>query len=175
MLEAVHKVLRWSRRLAHVPRWVVTPTIIKQSVAEHCFHAARTAQWLILVHEHATGKVCPVADELAILKKCLDHDDHEAADGDSPSPSKPKKDYSVYSEVEVFVKVCDLMEAYLFITEDAMMGNRRVVDVERDLYDRLVAVWPHFTFMGEPTPFKMHELLNKLLDNVFAAHPALER
>tara|TARA_B100001179_G_scaffold211761_1_gene179262 strand:- start:16 stop:414 length:399 start_codon:yes stop_codon:yes gene_type:complete len=116
----------------------------------------------------------PVETELAIIKLALDHDDSEAADGDTPSPSKPKKDYSTWSEVEVFVKVCDLLEAALHLREEQLFGNRRVQELVEDIDERLEEVWPFFKYVGEPMRFKSWALKERLIEVAFLSHPALE-
>lgn len=168
------KALRWSRRLSHVPRWAVAPVIKQQNVGEHCFHSARIAQWLMDVHAEAHRKHYPVEMELAILKKALEHDDDEAADGDVPSPSKPPKDYSTWSELRVFVKVCDLLEAALFLREEQLFGNRRVDDLVVDIDRRLEEAWAYFRYNGQPSNISLISLKIRLPEVLFGSHPALE-
>jgi len=174
MLERAHKKLRWLRRLSVVPRWTVVPTIQRQNVAEHTFHVVCTARWLVSVCAEATGKHYTDGQMLRLIDLCLDHDADEAAKGDAPSPSKGMKRYEGINEMEAFVKVCDVLEAYAFITEDIQMGNKRVGAILLDLTDRMSDIWPHFTWMGEKPPFTFSHLLGMYTNELGREHPGLE-
>lgn len=146
----LNKALRWSRRLSFVPRWVVVPVLRRQSVAEHCFHVARTVLWLGPQHaQWHRGSAAPdsmqLTFKLACLEKALTHDDDEASSGDRPSPSKLSKPYDAMTQIEIVNKCADLLEAMAFVHEERAMGNMHGMDVvHMDLQAKFHDCWVFF-------------------------------
>lgn len=172
------KSLRWSRRLGIVPRWVVVPTIQHQTVAEHCFHVARTALWLVRLLPHMGEKGMDLsAYEHDILIEALRHDDDEAATGDNPSPTKGPKDFTTYNTLKLVVKVADMLESLAFLHEEMSMGNRRVQEVTDDAYQIYRRAWEA---LQDKHPsdgmraFTASHVLTKYLDTLNCKHPGLE-
>jgi hypothetical protein len=172
------KALRWSRRLNFVYRWNVTPTIRRQSVAEHCFHVARTAMWLL---ERTTIDV-PDNLRLAILGYALTHDDNEAVNGDTPSPIKAPRNPSEMSVVEIVVKIADILEALAFIHEEAALGNRHgVLHSKLYLQGILAHYWSGFPWLEDMHRLEAADLAEEYLQHIVPswnnsgpAHPVLE-
>lgn len=173
-MNAANKSLRWSRRLSHVPRWSVAPNIRSQNVAEHTFHVARTAMWLADICGAAHGKYTaePIVGIMVIM--ALDHDDDEAAHGDMPGTSKPKKDYSQYQELAMHVKIADLLEAYLFVEEELRMGNSLMNGLQQSMWAELQEAYEHFRYMDEKPKIGINRLVSLYLDAALKCHPALE-
>lgn len=136
--------LRLGRRLHFVPRWVVVPTIQRQVVGLHAFGVARAAMWLLERHV----KWDDTEFVLRVVSLSLTHDDKEAKTGDNPSPSKDKGEPDT-SEVNVVVKVADVLEAIAFINEEKAMGNQYGMDVIlADLHNQLQFWWLLFPYNG---------------------------
>ncbi len=141
------KDIYYARRLSHVPRWAVMPTVRRQSVAEHTFHVAMLAGWLVQFYPVPPG-VTQLQFEADVLYKSLAHDLNEAVTGDHPSPTK-KADNLPMSDVHVVLKCADILEAICFIEEEARLGNRYGVDeLSADLFARFHGFWQRFKWSG---------------------------
>ena len=164
------KAIRWSRRLSTVERWGVLPTIRRQNTAEHSFHVAITVQWLLTQHARGTAN-----QEFAMrcINAALWHDIEEAAEGDSPGPTKGPKDYSTYSEESLVVKLADLIESYWFLCEEEDMGNNAGVKmVKNRIWGEISKCASHF-----PCKFSLSDLLSKVSlmgSRSYTKHPVLE-
>lgn len=174
--EENHKILRWSRRLSFVPRWTVAPLIRRQSVAEHCFHVARTSQWLLQYHVDESPEF-----ELEVIRLALDHDDAEAATGDAPSPGKTRCPPDQLGKAAIVVKCADVLEAMAFIQEEISMGNRHgMVVIYDDLINRFSKYWYHFPLRKSGGPegrLSGMNLITTYLEqivSVYHPHPVLE-
>lgn len=170
--------LRYSRRLGFVPRWVVMPTIRRQSVAEHCFHVAQTALWLLY---YLVPNCRGDSFRGELLMYALNHDNDEAISGDQPSPSKPVSSTVSYANtVRAIVKAADLMEAYAYISEESHLGNRYGMEsVAQDLETRMMKHFQHLPW--DPTKYKhdqkaMRGLIVEYLEQVTPrVHPVMEK
>lgn len=166
--------LRWSRRLSFVPRWGVLPTIRGQSVAEHCFHVARTTLWLF---QFADPNIVKPHNHLDALELALRHDDEEAATGDHPSPRKELKHPTEMGNTEIIVKVADILEGMAFLHEETYMGNRHgVKEAKAYMLEKLNIYWKEFPW-GSPTKPAPALMLRKYLDQIVSdthPHPVLE-
>lgn len=140
-----NKILRWSRRLSFVPRWVVVPTIHRQNVAEHTFHVAQLCRWLLCQHvSGGDGKFC-----LEVITEALDHDINEAAEGDIPSPRKNRAQSEALGQKEVIIKCADLLEALSFLQEEKNMGHEWwVTPIWHDICAKFHDVWVLFEYNG---------------------------
>lgn len=172
------KSLRWSRRLGIVPRWVVIPTIQNQTVAAHVFNVTRTALWLVRTLPHVGGKgMSREYVEHQVLIMALEHDDDEAATGDSPSPTKAPKDFSAYSTTKLIVKIADMLESLAFLQEEEAMGNRRVKEAQDYTYSIYVRAWAalrtQYGKIGLPLP-TADQVLADYLTVLNCKHPGLE-
>lgn len=181
--------LRRLRRLSVVPRWVVLPTLRRQSVAEHSFHVAHIALWLAARHRD----LCNGGMDGAILFYALIHDETEAITGDIPSPAGKKDgavpgksaayeklnghgDHDAPEEIKKILKLADILEAYWFICEEEHMGSNILAAVKQEIVERLTplliefpAVKGHWTetfseFHLAITP-SMHPVLEKPDEN----------
>lgn len=132
-----HAKLRKALRLQHVPRWSITPTINKQTVAEHSHGVAAIAIWLI--RESAEN---PMVDKAEVLKYAIEHDAWESVTGDTPSVAKarrliedktPKDDVSTMTKG--IVKLADFLEALVFLKTEIAMGNTLADNVFNYVYD----------------------------------------
>jgi 5'-deoxynucleotidase YfbR-like HD superfamily hydrolase len=84
----------------------------------------------------------------------LYHDDSEVVTGDIPSPAKKvgviridedamprlvlQPNTIFFSRSKELVKLCDLIEALIFCTEEQMMGNRLIEEVTKDIKTNLI-------------------------------------
>lgn len=173
------KQLRWSRRLSVVPRWVIVPTIQRQNVAEHSYHVAQTARWLMQFH--ATDGDEKLALTMAVIDRALDHDVEEAATGDRPTTSKQGKTYHVgMPQAAIIVKIADILEALAFLYEEKLMGNTRVVALFDERKQALREVWGFFQQKKDPGGngdwFRggAIDMLNCYLNALNASHPGME-
>lgn len=170
MSEINVKYLRWLRRLSVVPRWSVVPTLRQQNVATHSYYVTCIA--LMLLHYHKMGSNKDFC--LSVLKLSLTHDILEAAEGDSPSPSK--KASMTRDQVYVVMKVADILEAYMFVQEEIGMGNAiGTTGLLEDLEDRL---HPWFVAFDWKFPTSMQSLLEIIRLVVYSPsnpHPALDK
>lgn len=112
--------------LSIVPRWVIVPTIRRQSVAEHSFNVAIIVQELLNKYPHLTETVRPYQ----LMFHALHHDLDECITGDIPRHAKKvvlraKRDMVdlitdrpevslTISEIEI-IKLADIMEAATWI------------------------------------------------------------
>jgi len=136
-------------RLSVVPRWVVVPTIQKQSVAEHCFNVERIArqiaqQWFNIRDTDRLDRISQLA---------LHHDDDEAITGDIPSPAKTilsekyldnraRLWYNAHGSLGLIVKLADLMEMYRFLVMETMLGNQYIDEYLTELLNKVRNVYP---------------------------------
>lgn len=166
MFDYGEKWIRWTRRLSFVPRWTVVPTIRKQNVAEHSYHVACTCMWLLNFHERADD----LNLRLAVLETALEHDVEEAAKGDSPGPGKAEKDYALYSQRKLIVKIADLTEALAFTFEEIQLGNTMGTSHSaRWLKDELHKALPYFD--GRLT---LNDVMGVMESASSGTHPLLE-
>lgn len=174
------KSLRWSRRLSVVPRWVIVPTIQRQNVAEHSYHVAQTARWLLGFHvTMLNGGEQAAALHMQVLEYAMDHDIEEAATGDRPSSSKQGKTYHAsMPQYAIIVKVADILEALAFLLEEKTMGNTRLTSIFEERKQALREVWGFFQqarsdagvdIVGGPL-----DLLKRYTDVLYVSHPGME-
>lgn len=130
MKPSLDAIVNMSLHLQHVPRWVVIPTIKKQTVAEHSYNVAVLTYWLCI----RLGKD---ANTIAIsVLKALVHDSSEAITGDMPSPIK-RNVPPAENEGELLVKVADSIESILFIRHEYDLGHRNLADILQYNQDKL--------------------------------------
>jgi len=160
---------------------VIVPTIQRQNVAEHSFHVAQTARWLMQFH---ASKFDGTHRELLaeVIERALDHDIDEAATGDRPTPSKQGKVYHAsMPQSAIIVKVADILEALAFLYEEKMMGNARIHALFDERKQALREVWGFFHQIkaddGNGDWFKEGAigLLNFYLSVLTASHPGMEQ
>lgn len=104
-----HLPLESSLRLQDVDRWHIVQTGgVRQSVADHTYGVQVIGRRLLglLGRRDAIG---------AFLALALEHDEHEALEGDAPSPTK-KKEHDGLPFLRQILKAADLMEAYRFVS-----------------------------------------------------------
>lgn len=175
------KSLRWSRRLSVVPRWVIVPTIQRQNVAEHSYHVAQTARWLMQFHalkeedEREWGMLGALVTFMA-----LDHDLDEAATGDRPTPSKQGKVYHAgMPQSAIIVKVADILEALALLHHERQMGNTRLFALWEERRQALREVWGFFqqakSDVGADVVGGPLDLLNRYIAVLDASHPGMEQ
>lgn len=167
------KSLRWSRRLSVVPRWVIVPTIQRQNVAEHSYHVAQTARWLMQFHASEGDEKLNLT--MAVVDRALDHDVEEAATGDRPTPSKQGKTYHAgMPQSAIVVKIADILEALAFLHEEKLMGNTRVAVLFDERRQALREVWGFF--QARPTAeMDVAHLLNRYIGILNISHPGMEQ
>lgn len=141
-------------RLSVVPRWVVIPTIRKQSVAEHCFNVERIARRIAIQWFEIPPEKIDMVSQMA-----LHHDDDEAITGDIASPAKVilSEKYLDYVSglwynnadppLRRIVKLADLMEMHVFLRMEIKLGNQYVREFSYDVYNRMVDLAQEF---GKP-------------------------
>lgn len=168
------ELLRNTRRLSFVPRWVVAPTIRHQNVAEHSFHVACICD--VLLSYHALGT--DTEFRLDVLRHAMYHDADEAYTGDGPSPSKDstRKPAEHMTPREIVVKVADCIEAYLFCDEEQAMGNRTMHSVQMDVFQRGEKYWAFFMWDENiGTRWGLATVLSEVLSETkLHRHPILE-
>lgn len=117
-------LVRCMLRLPDVPRWVVIPTIRKQSVAEHTLNAMALAMWLgarLGYHRAFTASV---------MTTLFQHDAYEAVTGDQPSPVKEKSGAHEPADATcLFAHAVDSLEAALFLRHEMELGNDAAMPV----------------------------------------------
>ena len=128
--------------LRHVPRWVAIRTLHQQSVAEHEFGVMLVARMLLQIHPKGHDRQL----RLDVMELVLGHDREEAVTGDMPATGKPgfrktPADYPDMTLARVMAKCADLIEAITFLTEEARVGNGKVVPIIQQLRERLVPWW----------------------------------
>lgn len=168
----INRMLRWSRRLSFVPRWVIVPTVHKQNVAEHTFHTVQLCRWLLA--RHASGGDGKFV--LEVLEDALDHDEREAAEGDIPSPRKTRLE--PLNQKEVILKCADLLEALAFLQEERNFGSLHWVGpIWQDVYSKFHDVWLLFDYMDDKKPITS-DIVKYMLWEVNGTnaghHPGLE-
>ncbi len=167
------KGLRWSRRLSVVPRWVIVPTIQRQNVAEHSYHVAQTARWLMQFHASEGDE--KLALTMAVIDRALDHDMEEAATGDRPTPSKQGKTYHAgMPQSAIIVKIADILEALAFLHEEKLMGNTRVHALFDERKQALREVWG-FMQVRPTAEMQATDILNKYISILNVSHPGMEQ
>lgn len=168
------------RRLSDVPRWTVVPTIRPQNVAEHSFHVASLALWLGPRHAAVAQGSISMGD---VLTAALCHDEFESVSGDIPSPVKklvctlPLEEkisaFSATGEIKRIIKICDLLEALVFLKEETHMGNCRIDEIFDYVYSILEPEWVLFewapTYGRKPSCHELMSRISNLLD--YTAHP----
>lgn len=166
MVDMNSKRVRRLRRLSTVRRWAVLPTIRTQSVAEHSFHVAHIALWLLEKLPGVDAEPFPAAFERTLLYYALIHDETEAITGDIPSPGggnhalpgKSKEYEKTFGlgtatldedqfDLVIYdiLKLADLLEAWLFIKEEQSLGNDTLhFSVQGSILNRLHAMLQRF-------------------------------
>lgn len=132
------------RRLSFVPRWVIMPTIRKQSVAEHSYGVTVIARALLSIHSEGHTDTF----KLGVINSAIDHDKLEAQTGDTPSSDKPYEPPTANTDqTKVVVKCADYLEALMFLHEETLMGNSFGVEhVQNDLRVKLHDYWQLFSY-----------------------------
>ncbi|RPJ29588.1 MAG: HD domain-containing protein [Chloroflexi bacterium] len=117
------------RDMMHVKRWAIVPTTKQQSIAEH--------QYFVMLYTIELCKLTGLTPTSNLLTYAALHDVDEIHSGDIPAPYKhPSIEYdSKYtqnlkslltgSEISL-VKLADLMEATMFLIDEANSGNKRI-------------------------------------------------
>lgn len=180
--------IRRLRRLSAVPRWTVIHTIQRQTVAEHTFHVLWIALWLA---EYSAAVRTGVVSRERLTLAVLLHDEAEAVSGDVATPFKTGAVGQAIKERErlagfgprsdaeaTIIRVADLLEASLFISEERAMGNMTLIDVEAQLANRLGVAWEQFEYevTGMASKPSAHEFLKIFLELTRPdRHPGLER
>lgn len=142
------------RDLAHVPRWVIIPTIQRQSVAEHSYYVTLYASHIMFKLNLDPRFTLPA------LYHCLEHDRSECYTGDIPGPAKRSmvdpnkvKVFEVKGDLDRFStdkfdadkiivairKLADLMDEYAFWKEEGALGNSRCRQMLNAIEPRLDA------------------------------------
>lgn len=144
----------FERLLDVVPRWSTAPRLHPQTVAAHSFYATLYA-----------SKLCqkmqlPESDRLKVLEYTLRHDVAEALTGDTPGPikrhivdkEKLKKleasfttqlgaDYwhnELDPHLRAIVKAADLIDEFMWISMEVLMGNRMLEPQRSKVQARLI-------------------------------------
>jgi 5'-deoxynucleotidase YfbR-like HD superfamily hydrolase len=167
-----NKSLRWSRRLSVVPRWVIVPTIQRQNVAEHSYHVAQTARWLMQFHASKEHEGAWQSLKAQVIELALDHDLDEAATGDRPTPSKQGKVYHAgMPQSAIILKVADILEALAFLHEEKQMGNTRLAALFEERKQALREVWGFFQALPK---IGLGDVLVLYLETLNVSHPGME-
>lgn len=140
------KFMRRMRRLSVVPRWVIVPTLKRQTVDAHSFHTT----WIFVWVAAKKGFEVTVEDLLYVMA----HDADEAVTGDVPSPAKRRATGASQTHGgpdiaadasdargtpsrgetrHALLKVADTLEAALFLYEEHIMGNKALHQVANDV------------------------------------------
>ena len=168
------RAIRQTRRLTFVPRWVVVPTIRKQTVDQHSYQVAQIARWLLQFHYNPS-----TVFRLEVVEYALDHDADEALTGDKPTPSKEPTEAGG-SQIHVIVKCADVLEAICFLEEEAAMGNFAYTN--SILMERRAVFhdwWQHFDWLDGADPRNTKPLSSDIIrylvqQFVRPVHPAME-
>ena len=137
------KLSRYYRTLGGVPRWSIVRLTQPQNVLEH------TA--LVAMYAHDIAKILGYEGDMGeLLRQCLHHDLPEVETGDLPSPIKSRisnkatiakyedeilsrrfdiSDESVDANMHEILKVADILEGVLKLSEELAVGNRAVLAV----------------------------------------------
>ncbi len=137
------KLSRNYRTLGSVPRWSIVRLTRPQNVLEH------TA--LVAMYAYDIARILDYRGDMGeLLRQCLHHDLPEVETGDLPSPIKARisnkttigqyeddilqrrfdiLEVSVDSNMHEILKVADLLEGVLKLTEELANGNRGVMAV----------------------------------------------
>lgn len=170
-------MLRRLRRLEHVPRWTIVPTIKRQSVAGHSFQVAAITVWL--------SDALAVPLTLPMLLAALQHDAEEAVTGDIPTPNKTLRGINPpkakRTAEELIVKLADSLEALMFVTEEAALGNSTLTAIQNDIIDRATVTATDLVFVmgwerqadGRELFVAIASMLIRTLDPTL--HPGMEK
>jgi hypothetical protein len=110
------------RRLAHVPRWQVVPTLRTQSVLEHSIGVMYIAK--------AIAETLDLDFDRSDVLRALAHDKDEAIKGDTPSTAKVAKNPTDFYDVAfVMIKSADYIESLVYLYEEEAMGNNQLADL----------------------------------------------
>jgi 5'-deoxynucleotidase YfbR-like HD superfamily hydrolase len=165
------------RRLGLVPRWVVVPTLRQQKVDQHSYQVTQIARELLKMHNMTRFASAFERNffELNVICYSLDHDWKEAEEGDTPSPAKIPTEIDTSDQVKVLVKCADILEAILFLEEEAAMGNAHYVrPVLDELRARFHGYWQAFDYGLGRKPITS-DLIRMFVDAVLnPIHPAME-
>lgn len=159
---------RMRRRLQHVPRWAVVPTIKKQTVAEHVYQYGAILMYL------KEFVVLPEEDWAHLFEDLWHHDMEESVTGDTPSPSKVKPRLSTLPRISKVSKLADCLEAYVFCIEEMAMGNSLMAPISEEILSKISFIWES---LGEYNMgyFTMVSHFTKHVAMIGAkSHPALE-
>lgn len=169
------KTLARMRRLSTVPRWGVIPTIQSQNVAEHSFHVASIAGWLCQFTAY-----CDSLDKRGlVIQRAMVHDSREAVSGDIPSPYKKfvddPEDVHEEGQLQVIIKLADLLESIAFLKEETAMGNGRVTPVINSLMGKLELVFTKLDLAINCGTMTFAELMKKFETALSPySHPIME-
>lgn len=153
--------LKKCRRLSIIPRWSIVPTIRRQSVAEHSFQVVALSHWLAEKHKNAprVSFVCEV------LVAASYHDADEALTGDLPGgPVKQINwDEKVVAKGQVWavVKLADMVEAYLFLKEEELLGNQNLQQITDAYEAEINSLIRYVDFRDGVKPDKLLEQITK--------------
>lgn len=123
------------RDLGWIQRWSIVPMFRRQSTAEHSFFVAVYA---LELYEVAIGG--PPGS--AFMKWALLHDADEIHSGDIPTPYKRKIGIKTQPpdldplDIQI-IRIADILEAYIFLLEEKMLGNYKALKLEEQLSTRL--------------------------------------
>jgi len=175
------------RLMSYVTRWQIVQTLRKQNLAEHQYHVAVLA--LRLVREMGWEDLDGV-DLGHLLEEALLHDIDELISSDIPSPVNQKiksmggSDWKEWLQaktalffpwyrerpthnIKQIVRICDILEAMLFLLEEHGMGNGYVLPHYRVL-EGVMDVTLKST--GLPNLDRIQDWISRCLDN--AVRPA---
>jgi 5'-deoxynucleotidase YfbR-like HD superfamily hydrolase len=160
----VNNIFFYIRRLSRIHRFSQRITVFGQSVAEHCFNSAMYAlifnEKIRQFIDEYDVHIC--INERELIEIALCHDLEESFTGDIISPVKNcfnseynkisdsvmKNMYHFYDHIinlhkiyarkqnleSSIVKLCDLLDAYLFCSEQITCGNLHFEDLKKTFY-----------------------------------------
>lgn len=138
-LDAVNQVMS-ARRMKHVSRLAGTPTIHRQSLAEHCYytgilflHCAKqegielSPEEVYFVFLHDAAEIV-TGDLLWPAKHSGDNNEHwdtieETALREQAPFLLPFRDNTLKGEALKLFRYCDMLELFLCVCEEKQMGN----------------------------------------------------
>lgn len=182
------KRVRRLRRLSVVPRWAIIHTIQRQNVAEHSYHVAWIALWLLqfLRSYSETVPSHRMMMEAIISYGALVHDEAEALSGDIATPYKigrmgdEIKRYEsehklgacrLSEEHQALLKLADLLEAAVFIYEEGRLGNPTLNDeIMPEIRAKITKVW-HELDTNDEAPA---DIQGELISAIGRAIPGVE-